>query len=150
MSTIISVDKQFILGGRAIFSVHNPKGQQYTFKVTRKDHFNGGNIYFVKLMYGPDNENDFRYLGILNPLKGTIRLTQKSKFTYDSMAVKVLQWALKNIWMNRELPEGYGINSNGYCARCGRMLTRHEGTDPEGHRYGFGPHCWKLVNGETV
>lgn len=137
--------KTFILGGKAIFTVHNDKGVHYTYRVTGKKTGNGSSIYFVNLLTGPDNESDYTYLGVLDPSGPRVRLTAKSKLQYSSVPVRVLGWVLNHIWTETELPDGYGVNHEGRCGRCGRTLTRPEGVDAGGYRFGFGPECWGKV-----
>ena len=139
------VTKQFILAGKSIFTIHNPNGQQYTYKVVKKTYRNSP-IYFVNLLTGPNNLSDFTYIGVLDPDKGEVRLTRGSRLTSDSLPVKVIRWAIKHIWIGSEFPPGYGVASEGRCGRCGKRLTRHEGIEPKGYRFGFGPECFELIN----
>lgn len=139
------VTKTFVLGGRAVFTVHNPTGQHYTYRVVLKQEGTRPGVFFVNLLTGPENTTDFTYLGILDPSGPGIRLTNKSKLRADSTPVRVLVWALRQIWAEREIPTGYGINHEGRCGRCGRVLTRPEGVDQGGYRFGFGPECWGKV-----
>jgi hypothetical protein len=54
-----AIGKDFLLAGRAIFTVANPKGERYTFKVTKKDAQEGSRYtqptYFISLLTGSDN-----------------------------------------------------------------------------------------------
>lgn len=136
------ITPEFVTAGNAIFTVHNDKGDHYTFKVRSKSHDHYGTTWFVNLLTGPDNESDYTYVGILDKDSGSVRLTKKSKLTDDSKPVKVIRWALKLLWAKKPLPAGYGIHGEGRCGRCGRTLTHPDGISPEGHRFGFGPHCW--------
>lgn len=129
----------FVTAGKAIFTVHNDKGDHYTFKVNRHKK---NQIWFVSLLTGSDNDNDYTYMGVLNKGTGNVVLTYASKFKDDSKPVQVIRWALKLLWANKPLPTGYGIHGEGRCGRCGRTLTHPDGISPEGHRFGFGPHCW--------
>ncbi len=136
------IKKEFVLAGRAVFTVHNSSGNHYTFKVTKKEDQNGrGDIFFLSLLSGSDNDRSYTYLGMVTK-DGKIRLTRASKMGDDSLPVKVAAWALRTIWDEEEVPNGYGINHAGRCGRCGRTLTRPEGVDPEGFRFGFGPECF--------
>jgi hypothetical protein len=104
------VSKEFVLAGKSIFTVDNGKGEHYTYKVRAKEiDDKGTKIFFVSLLTGPDNTGDYTYLGVLNASDGSVRLTAKSKLTNDSKAVKVVQWAMQQVWFNAVLPEGYNI-----------------------------------------
>jgi len=131
------LSREFVLAGRAVFTVSNPQGLRYTFKVTGKKGTEGrGPVWFVSLLTGPDNESDYTYMGILDAEIGRITLTKASRYNYGSMPVKVAQWACTLIWKGAELPEGYSIHHEGRCGRCGRALTVPESVDS-----GFGPEC---------
>jgi len=145
-----TIDKRFVLGGKAVFTVSNNKGQHYTYLVQHKpadDKY--PEAYFVRLLTGPDNMGDYTYLGKLDQRTGFMQLSPKSKMNADSLPVKVVRWALARvIWPEAQVPEGYGIHGEGRCGRCGHPLTHPDGVSPEGHRFGFGPTCWaKLVGG---
>jgi len=132
--------KQFVLAGKSIFTVHNDKGVHYTYKVQKQDEKGTWGVrWFVSLLTGPNNLSDYQYIGILEHMSGTIRLTRASCFTPDSLPVKVVNWALaKVVWPDRldKLPPGYGIKHEGRCGRCGRVLTTPESIDQ-----GIGPEC---------
>ena len=125
---------QFVLGGKAIFTIDNGKGKHYTFSVKRKE-----NRWFVSLLTGPDNSNDFTYIGMLNE-RGNFFLTKASKMTLDSVPVKVFSWSIKVMQGESTLPEGYSIRHEGKCCRCGRRLTNPESLDT-----GIGPECAKAA-----
>jgi hypothetical protein len=126
-------DKRFFVGGRSIFTIDNGKGTHYTFRIGRKDETQP---YFVGLLTGPNNERDYTYLGIYNPDNHGVRLTQKSKYTEDSLPVKVIRWGIRQVVDSKPLPEGYRIQHEGSCCVCGRPLT-----DPESIELGIGPIC---------
>lgn len=125
--------KEFFTAGKAIFTVSNPKGQRYTFKINKlKDK----DVYFVSLLTGPENTRDYTYLGLLLPDKAEVRLTAKSKYTEESLPVKVIRWLIKIVWKGQTVPEGYYLNHMGRCGCCGRPLTV-----PESIESGLGPIC---------
>lgn len=134
------ISQEFVLAGRAVFTMHNKAtGTRFTFRVSRKDPEPGdryGVTYFVGLLAGPDNTSDYRYLGILDPLTGYVRLTRNSKFNMHAPSVKAIQWALPLLWKRAQFPPAFDIHHEGRCGRCGRALTV-----PESILTGFGPEC---------
>jgi hypothetical protein len=137
-----NLTKEFILAGDAIFTISNPSGTHFTFRVQQSE---GNDRYgpatFVKLLTGPDNTSDYSYLGILeenNPV--IVRLTGKSCAGEDAMSVKVIRWAMKLILSGRDLPAGYAVHHQGRCGRCARPLTV-----PESVERGIGPVCAKIM-----
>lgn len=133
------ISKEFVLAGRAVFTVANDKGDHYTYRVGKKK---DADVWFVSYLFGPDNTTNYRYLGVIDAdLK--FRLTAKSAaMDAGSRHVKVLEWALRRILEGGGLPDGYSINHAGRCCRCGRMLTV-----PESIESGIGPECVKHVFG---
>lgn len=129
------INKQFLLAGNAIFTVENPQGEYYTFRIKRKNaNARFGISWFINLLTGPDNTSDYTYIGLLNPTTGDVR--EKT----DTRPVRVAKWAIKHIYNNKPLPDGYKIHHEGKCCRCGRTLTT-----PESCETGIGPECAKLL-----
>jgi hypothetical protein len=130
--------KNFLLGGRAVFTVSNPQEVRYTYKIKYNKE---KNVYFVSVLRLQDNTSDYSYLGLLHPLKGSIIITANSKYNSMSLPFKVAQWAVKMIYNEKSLPEGYKIHHEGHCARCGKPLIV-----PKSIESGFGPKCMKKVD----
>ena len=125
---------QDLFAGKTKFTISNEKDQHYTFKVKQiKD----THRYMVLLLTGPNNSNDFTYLGMLwDESVRPVSLTQKSKFNKDSTPYKVFCYAQSVLANKNTLPEGYSILPSGTCFKCGRELTT-----PESIRTGYGPVC---------
>jgi hypothetical protein len=72
------------LAGKAIFTLVGTSSR-FTYRVTRKDPEAGSRYtqptYFVSLLTGSNNETDYSYLGILDPVTGYVRLTKNSRMT---------------------------------------------------------------------
>lgn len=135
------ISPEFVLAGHATFTVSNGKGTHYTFQVTKKENDDGRPpVWFVSLLTGPDNENDYTYLGLLDVALMRLRLTKKSRMTAESVPVKVFDWAMRMIVLGEKLPTGYKIHHEGKCGRCGRTLTV-----PESVASGLGPECAKAM-----
>jgi len=108
-----------------------------TFKIARVEFEDRpGEFFFVHLLTGPDNENDYTYLCKLDPGKGELRATAKTRAGAERTdAWMRLQAAIDLAWGN---PPAVRVVAHhcGKCARCGRMLT-----DPESIERGIGPVC---------
>lgn len=129
----IPLPREFFVGGNATFTVANPQGEHYTFKIRRPEN---DMPYFLSLLTGPENTTDYTYVGIVDPFNGAVRLTKKSQLKDDSRPVRVARWALKHVWTDGVLPVGYRIQHEGKCGCCGRALTVPESIDR-----GIGPEC---------
>lgn len=128
--------KTHILAGNSILTFkNNETGNYYTFKVKKCQ---GKNLWFVSYLGGPDNDNDFRYLGII--IKGGFRLTGKSKCTKKSKVYIVFNWIFKTLKYGNGFPDNLDVWHEGICGRCGRRLTV-----PESIENGFGPVCMGKV-----
>lgn len=126
----------FALAGHAIFTAHNPAtGTRFTYKVSACDEKPG--LFFVGILTGPDNTNDYQYLG-------TIRDTQythgrKSRIGPEAPSAKAFDW----LWRHRDrLPPSLDLHHEGRCGRCGRTLTT-----PSSCTRGYGEECWEKMHG---
>lgn len=140
------VTKNFITAGNATFTLeiphdwaysHNCK-PHYTFKVRKKEGRDGQPIFFVSILSGPDNESDYRYIGLLT-ISGQVRTTAKSALQSDSIPVRLLNRTLALIWngdLTNLVEAGFKVHHEGRCGRCGRKLTV-----PESIETGLGPEC---------
>lgn len=137
------IRKNFVTAGNATFTLELPHDwayahgckPHYTYKVRKKD---GKPIFFVSILSGPDNESDYRYIGILT-FDGQVRTTAKSALSAESMPVRLLNRTLKLLWKEdlTDLEEaGFKLHHEGRCGRCGRKLTV-----PESIETGLGPEC---------
>lgn len=141
------LSRTFVTAGKAIFTVAVPAEYagsygkpHYTYKVKVKP-ANGTypEMLFVSVLTGPDNGNDYSYLGILNPQTGVVRTTGKSKFPADSFTVRLLNRVLARLWADDAASiaaAGFDLHHEGRCGRCGRRLTV-----PESIETGLGPEC---------
>jgi len=140
MGTAPIADFNWFFGGNATFTVENPQGEYYTFKVNRPkvDERNPNPPYFIKVMTGPDNESSYTYMGVLKrhgDLAGTVKLTRGSKVQADDRRIRIAEWAIRKVLTNT-IPQGYKIMHAGRCCVCGRKLTT-----PESIARGIGPKC---------
>jgi hypothetical protein len=117
-----NIGQDFILAGKAIFTLIG-RSARFTYRVSMKADPGQAPVYFVGLLTGANNETDYSYLGLLDPVTGYVRLTRKSRMGADAPAVKAIQWALPRIWSKATMPAGFGIMHAGRCGRCGRTLT---------------------------
>lgn len=135
------LSKKFILAGHAIFTVSNPVGEHYTYKVSIPKDFNEDRpIYFFSLLTGPDNTRDYTYYGYFFPNNGEFRYFGNKKIPQinSSKPFLVFVWALTQIFNEKPLAEGYKIEHCGFCGKCGRTLTT-----PESIERGLGPICFE-------
>jgi hypothetical protein len=124
--------RAYILGGDAIFTLQNPKtGVRFTYRVKGKEaEGDKGTLYFVQLLAGPNNREDYKFLGTIFP-DGRYRHGSKSPIRPDAPSAKAFAW----IWEHMENPN-VEVWHEGKCSRCGRALT-----DPESIQRGLGPIC---------
>jgi hypothetical protein len=127
--------RAFLIGGNATFTLVSVKtGTRFTYKVRASD---DGEVYFVSLLSGPDNEADYRYLGRI--ARGIFWQGRKVPKPGDVLASAPSSRAFAWVWravMQDSLPDTVEIWHEGRCARCNRKLTV-----PSSIASGFGPEC---------
>ena len=111
----MTIAHNFVTAGHAIFTVSNPKGDRYTFKVSRPRSAKDDCPLFASLLTGPDNGRDYTYMGIYvaQGAQFGLRLTRKSKYNDDSLPVKVFRWIVRVLQNGKDLPEGYAVHHEG-------------------------------------
>ena len=137
--------KDFIFGGKAIFTVLNKETKnRVTYKVQlpefEKEANNPNPIYFVKVLNGTNNDTNYMYIGKLLA-NGTFSLTKGSKAGKDAPSVKGMEFISNRYLRSNNPHSSFEFYHEGHCARCGRTLTV-----PESIESGFGPECIKLIH----
>lgn len=143
-------DLAMLFAGHAIFTVDNggegSAHKRFTFCVQRrafKQRDGSEQVrFFLKMLTGPDNSKDYSYLGMYDDQDIIFRQTAKSPKNQDT-AFKAANWALWVLGHGGQAPGKTSIIREGYCLRCGRLLTT-----PESVLSGYGPECIKRVGGE--
>ena len=139
------LSEKFLLAGRAVFTVSNPKGDHFTFKVRKVESewpkFSGkmSTTFFVNAKVA-GTAHPYGYIGILDITKGTIKCTAKSEFLPGSKEYDIAAWACQAAINAKMIPDGYHIEHAGRCGKCGRQLT-----DPVSIERGIGPECWSMI-----
>jgi hypothetical protein len=144
--------KAFMAAGRAVLTLESKRtGGHYTYRIRQALRRPHGlplrNHFFVDLLTGPDNTNDFTYIGTLEnfPFGGpTFRTTQASRMGLGSKPALGLNYLLAHLRHGR-LPEDMIVRHEGRCGRCARVLTT-----PESIQRGIGPECWTKMGGSEL
>lgn len=137
---------EFMLAGNAYFTVLSVKtGTRFTFRVHRADpepgHANAPRLWFVSVLTGPDNGEDYSYLGLIRPPQGqpdgplSYEHGRKSRVRPEAPSAVAARWVLGRLLRNLPLPN-CEVYHEGRCGRCGRRLTV-----PESIESGYGPEC---------
>lgn len=132
----------YMFAGRATITFRSAKtGDRFTYKIrpSNVDDFKAGKPvrWFVKFLFGPDNSNDFKYLGQVFDNKFT--LTKKSRelgLSETTPAYIAFKAAFDSLKVAIKMPSMLEVFHSGKCARCSRKLTV-----PESVENGFGPEC---------
>lgn len=98
-------------------------------------------FFFVKLLWGPNNQSDYRLIGTLrradeesNVISFAPWRNAADKPPAPSLAG--IAWFVQQVFIVGHIPESVEINMAASCLRCGRELTV-----PESIKSGFGPEC---------
>ena len=124
---------EFALSGNATLTLQSQKtGARFTYRIRAKD---DGKIYFISLLNGPDNENDFAYLGHIRPAELQYSHGRKSKISAEAPSARAFAYFWEGIRRGK-IARDLEIWHEGRCGRCGRKLTT-----PESLSRGIGPEC---------
>jgi len=147
MSLVIGrVSKEFITAGDSIWTIEQPDGTHYTYRfqvVEANDRW--PEAVFVKLLTGPDNSNDYTFMGKYDRHTGQVTTTAKSAKFEGSRPLRLLNRILIRIYSGDHdayESHGYKTHHEGRCGRCARRLTV-----PSSIESGIGPECAKHVYG---
>ena len=133
--------REYVWAGNATFTLVSKKtGLRFTFKLTAKKEDIANKLddvtYFAKLLRGPDNSNDFQYMGVARK-PGKFFLTGASRLTRDAASFKALVWFLQEMAQERPvIGTTLEVWHTGQCGRCGRSLSV-----PKSVADGIGPEC---------
>jgi len=140
----MAISSEFVLAGNATFTIEQPDAKYYTFKVQKVEKSDRWNeAYFVKLLVGPNNTDDYAYIGKLDAFTGQVSTTAKSHLPQDSYPIRLLNRVLARVWGEDHVAyeqHGYKTHHEGTCGRCGRALTV-----PSSIESGIGPECQKKL-----
>jgi hypothetical protein len=141
--------RAFLLAGSAIFTIVSKRtGNRKTFKVSQAKGEDKKGLFFVNLLVGSNNVEDYKYLGALfvkssrgpaadfetHPSLGW-KLNKQSWGTEAGEAVEYLVRHLNGA-TDHDLFERAEIWHEGRCGKCGRTLTT-----PDSIATGLGPVC---------
>lgn len=130
--------KDFVLAGNALVTLQSGKtGKHFTYKIKRAKE--DSSLYFIRLLAGPDNSNDYRYIGCYYEDSQYLHLAMPWRGYSSSMCppgIRAIDYLFDKI---DNLPDNLHIFHEGRCGRCGRILTT-----PESIERGLGPECAKL------
>lgn len=149
MTQNLEAIRRFILGGLAIFTLLSKKtGARKTFRVRKAEDVDGSGRphgYYVDLLTGPNNTEDYRYLCYLwiDQVVGSLH-SKINKQQWGEDAVKAFEWLLSRLNRNFDhFPDAQSsfeqlaeFFHEGRCGVCGRALTT-----PESVELGIGPIC---------
>lgn len=134
---------KYMFAGNATFTLRSVKtGTRFTYKVRRAEEVTDVVLnrtppptWFVSVLTGDNNENDFSYMGVFGANK-VFRFTAKSRVTAEAPSAKAFVWFVHSVIHNGQMNPALEIWHEGRCGRCGRKLTV-----PESVAAGIGPDC---------
>lgn len=127
----------FILAGKAIFTIHNPETRgRFTYKVVKSSKMK--DTLFVSILTRPDNVRGWSKLGLIRP-NGKFVVPRKWRIGMWAPSAEAFAWIWSNVRRGKPVDPAEFWHQ-GRCARCGRRLTV-----PESIETGFGPECARRV-----
>jgi hypothetical protein len=127
---------KYIIGGHGKFTLVG-QTTRYTYRVGQtKDDDGNLSPLFISVLTGPDNSNDFQYLGYIS-LADLLTLRSGKKGNPNHPAFVALAWWLRVYGKgNLAALAKAEFWHEGTCCRCGRELTV-----PDSIAKGIGPVC---------
>jgi hypothetical protein len=136
---------RFALAGKARLTLVSQRtGTRFTYEIKAPKNPNSV-THFVGVLTGSNNETDYTYMGqmkasnqgsIFGPDASPEYVSgRKSKVSPESPSAKAFRWFWAKL-RTGTMPEGVEVWHEGYCGRCGRLLTV-----PESVYTGFGDEC---------
>jgi hypothetical protein len=122
---------EFLQGGNATATFVG-QSSRYTYKVRKADK---GDMYFVSLLVGANNESDYLYIGCINDQRGFF---QTAKSNHKGLAPALAFGFIYSRLLNGVIDSRTEIWHEGRCCKCGRKLTT-----PESIERGMGAECSK-------
>lgn len=119
--------KEFILGGKAEFTIFQEPNIQVKYRVYANDNKTCWFVYTE-----PNDSKDTVYQGYLKR-DLSFNVGARGMQNYNQVAVNALLWVLKH---KGNMPDKVHIYHHGKCSVCGRKLK-----DAESLKYGIGPTC---------
>lgn len=131
----------YLLGGNCTFTLYSKKlDKRYTYRVKKQLSKDDEPIFFCQVLYGPDNEKDYRFIGWIYEEDFTLRTSRKGACDITDTRFTMFKYFLQMLCTEEMLPEACEFIPSGRCARCGRKLTV-----PISVYNGFGPECRRHV-----
>lgn len=130
--------RQFMFAGNAVFTlVSNKTSTRYTFnvKISKPKREGDKPVFFVSLLTGPNNKDDYTYLGYVPAAGAQLKLSSKSRMQANSGPVAGFMWMLNNLYRGG-ISKAVQVWHEGRCGRCCRPLTV-----PSSIATGLGPDC---------
>lgn len=127
----------YVLAGNSTVTLQSGHtGAHFTYKIKRAK--TNDNLYFVNLLSGPNNEQDYQYIGCYyadnqyfhpaEPWKNRVKMAWPK-------SLRAIDFLFKKLY---NVPNNLHVYHEGRCGRCGRKLTT-----PESILRGLGPECMK-------
>lgn len=129
---------EFAFAGDAVLTLESENtNNRFTYKIQKSD--KDDNLFYIKLLRGQDNNNDYSYIGCyfadskyFHPCTKWKDVTKE----YWPPSLRAIEYFLRNI---DKIPPKLHVYHEGRCGKCGRRLTT-----PESIKRGFGPECCRL------
>lgn len=133
VNEVLSGIKEYILGGKAQFTIFQEPNIQVKYSVKSNE---SGNVYYVSTETVDSKE--IQYQGYFSKKPPYVfKIGKKGIQNYNKRAIDALFWVLNHA---DNLPKKVHVLHNGRCSVCGRKLT-----DAESLMCGVGPTCRKGV-----
>lgn len=118
-------------GNARLTIVSKVTGARFTYRLLSSE---DGQVIFVGLLTGSNNENAFTYIGVIKQQRYT--RTDKVRINADAPSIKAFTFFWRHLIERSHIHDGLEVWHEGRCGRCARVLTVPESIDR-----GIGPDC---------
>lgn len=123
--------RSFMGAGNATVTLKSVvSGVHFTYRIRKSE---DGQMQFVSVLTGSDNESSYSYLGFVR--RDVYFHGRKSKIGEQAPSAKAFAWAWRSLAQGT-MPPSLEVWHEGRCGRCNRKLTH-----PTSIATGLGPEC---------
>lgn len=132
----------YVTGGRSVFTLVSKKtGTRFTYQVNTVGKRPVDFDFFVSVLTGPSNTDDYTYMGALKQAgqDGDVlkfSRTYNSRLNSDAPSMLAFSWLCWVLSNQSASLDSFEFWTSGKCCRCARLLT-----DPVSISFGMGPEC---------
>lgn len=126
-----------LAGNSTVTLVKRETGNHYTYNIKQCD--SNPELYFIRLLRGPDNTADYTYIGCYYSDNNYFHIAKDYSHLNKKTRPSSIQ-AIASYLTDSDYRKHIDVYHEGKCCRCGRKLTT-----PQNIEEGIGPECKRYL-----